>query len=116
MNPAMTTAATGLMLLTAFFAALAQVWLKESAMAAHKSQLAEFMNLRVAAAYAIMTLSVLLNAWALRWVSFKWSVVLGSTAYIFVMFLSRRRFGETLGPTRRWGVILILAGLCLFPL
>ena len=112
----MTTAATGLLLLTSLIAALAQVWLKESALAAHTSQLAEFLNLRVAAAYALLTLTVLINAWALRWLTFKWSVVLGSTAYIFVMLLSRWRFGETLGPARRWGVGLIMAGLCLFQL
>ena len=112
----MTTAATGLFILTGFFAALAQIWLKESAMATHKSRLAEFVNFRVASAYALMTLSVLINAWALRWITFKWSVVLGSTAYIFVMLLSRQRFGETLGPTKRWGVLLILTGLCLFSL
>jgi uncharacterized membrane protein len=112
----MTTAASVLILLTAFFAALAQTWLKESALAVHKSRLAEYLNGRVAAAYTLMTLTVLINAWALRWLTFKWSVVLGSTAYIFVMLLSRRRFGETLGPGKRWGAILILAGLCLFPL
>ena len=112
----MTAAATGLLLLAAFLAALAQVWLKESALAAHENRLAEFLNPKVAAAYALLTLTVLINAWALRWLTFKWSVVLGSTAYIFVLFMSRRRFGETLDPAKRWGVGLILAGLCLFPL
>ena len=112
----MIATATGLILLTSFLSALAQVWLKESALAAHESRLAEYLNLRVAAAYSILTLSILINAWALRWLTFKWSVVLGSTAYIFVLLLSRRRFGETLSPTKRWGVVLILAGLCLFPL
>ena len=112
----MTAAATGLLLLTSFLAALSQTWLKASALAAHKTRLAEFLNIRVAAAYALLTLTVPLNAWALRWLTFKWSVVLGCTAYAFVLFLSRRRFGETLGPARRWGVVLILAGLCLFPL
>jgi len=112
----MTAAATGLILLTSFLAALSQIWLKESAMTAHESRLAEFLNPRVAAAYTLLTLTVLINAWALRWLTFKWSVVLGSTAYIFVIFMSRRRFGETLGPDKRWGVGLILAGLCLFSL
>jgi drug/metabolite transporter (DMT)-like permease len=112
----MTAAATGTWLLTCFLAAVSQIWLKESALSAHKSWLAEFLNPRVAAAYALLTLTVLLNAWALRWLTFKWSVVLGSTAYIFVMLLSRRRFGETLSPARSLGVGLILAGICLFPL
>jgi uncharacterized membrane protein len=112
----MTAAATGLLLLTSFLAALAQVWLKASALAQHKSRLAEFLNARVAAAYALLTLTVLINAWALRWLTFKWSVMLGCTAYIFVMLLSRLRFGETLAPAKRWGVVLILAGLCIFPL
>jgi drug/metabolite transporter (DMT)-like permease len=112
----MTAAATGLILLTSFLAALSQAWLKESALADHESLLAEFLNIRVASAYALLTLGVLLNAWALRWMTFKWSVVVGSTAYIFVLFFSRRRFGETLKPAKRWGVGLILAGLCLFPL
>ena len=112
----MTAAATGLLLLTSFLAALAQIWLKESALSVHQSRLAEFLNFRVAAAYALLTMTVLINAWALRWLTFKWSVALGSTAYIFVLFLSRRRFGETLEPAKRWGVGLVLAGLCLFPL
>ena len=113
----MTTAeASALFILAAFFAALAQIWLKESALAVYESRLAEFLNLRVVRAYFLLTLTVLVNAWALRWLDFKWSVVLGSTAYIFVILMSRRRFGETLGPTKRWGVGLILAGLCLFPL
>jgi multidrug transporter EmrE-like cation transporter len=112
----MTTAATGLLVLSSLLSALAQIWLKESAITTHKSPLAEFLNFRVAAAYAILTSTVLINAWALRWLTFKWSVVVGSTGYIFVLFLSRRRFGETLGPARRWGVGLVLAGLCLFPL
>jgi drug/metabolite transporter (DMT)-like permease len=112
----MIAAATGLFLINCFLAAVAQIWLKESALAAHKSQLAEYLNHRVMAAYALLTMTVLLNAWALRWLTFKWSVAMGSTAYIFVMLLSRRRFGETLGPGRRWGVVLILAGICLFPL
>ena len=85
-------------------------------MTAHESRLAEFLNFKVAAAYAILTLTVLINAWALRWITFKWSVVLGSTGYIFVILMSRWRFGETLGPAKRWGVGLILAGLCLFQL
>ena len=112
----MTAAAACLILLTSFLAALSQIWLKESALTAHENLLAEFLNPRVAAAYALLTLTVLINAWALRWLTFKSSVVLGSTAYIFVMLMSRRRFGETLGPAKRWGMVLILAGLCLFPL
>jgi multidrug transporter EmrE-like cation transporter len=112
----MTAAATGLIILASFLAALSQTWLKESALAAHKNRLAEFLNFRVASAYAILTLTVLINAWALRWLTFKWSVALGCTAYVFVLFLSRRRFGETLEPAKRWGVGLILVGLCLFPL
>jgi hypothetical protein len=112
----MTAAATGLIILSSFLAALSQIWLKESALAAHKNRLAEFLNIRVAAAYTLLTLTVPLNAWALRWLTFKWSVVLGCTAYVFVLFFSRRRFGETLGPAKRWGVVLILAGLCIFSL
>jgi hypothetical protein len=112
----MTAAGTGLIILSSFLAALSQTWLKESALTVHKNRLAEFLNSKVAAAYALLTLTVLLNAWALRWLTFKWSVALGCTAYVFVLFLSRRRFGETLKPAKRWGVGLILTGLCLFTL
>ena len=113
---ALAWAATGLFILTSFLAAVAQVWLKESALTRHKSVIAEFVNRRVIAAYAVLSLTVVINAWALRWLTFKWSVVLGCTAYIFVLLLSRRRFGENLKPAQRWGAALILAGLIIFPL
>jgi uncharacterized membrane protein len=109
-------AATGLIILAAWLSAQAQVWLKESALMTPKSRWAEFWNARVIGGYALLSLTLPVNAWALRWLSFKWSVALGSTAYIFVIFLSRRRFGETLSSARRWGAGLILAGLLLFPL
>ena len=68
------------------------------------------------AAYALLSLTLALNAWALRWLDFKWLAALGSLSYVFILPLARRRFGETLTPAQTLGAGLVLLGLGLFPL
>lgn len=104
------------MVITAFVAAVAQILLKSSAGDEELKGLKEYLNFRVIGAYALLCSTIIVNALAMRWLSYKWSVIINSSAYIFVLILSKWKFGESLGRVKLIGMGLILAGIVVFTL
>lgn len=101
----------GIFLLSVFIASCAQIILKTSADAEHKSFIREYLNLRVIGAYTILFASTILTIIAYRGVELKKGPILESAGYVFVLFLSWIFLQERIGVNRIIGIILIIAGI-----
>ena len=104
----------GLVFLSAFLSAVSQILLKQSANQKHASVLREYLNWRVVVAYGIFAGTVVLNILAYRELDYKYGAVILSSAYVFVLFLSRWILGERVGWQCYLGNALIVVGICVY--
>lgn len=102
---------TGTMLLSAFFSALSQLFLKLSARKNHSKKIFEYLNFFVIAGYGLLMLTLLMNTWAYRGVEYKLGPVINATTYVFVMILSKLFLREKITPKKLVGVGLIIVGI-----
>ena len=98
----------------AFISSVSQILLKISADAKHARPLSEYLNWRVALAYGLFFLAVLLNIYAFRGVELKAGPVLASSTYIFVMILGSLFLGERVTWRKLLGNVLIVLGILVF--
>ena len=94
-----------LMIAAALLAAFSQILLKKSTLEKHDNFVRNYLNAKVIAAYSIFTVTVFINIYAYTGIDYKLGAVLGSTAYVFTMLLSKLLLKDKL----TWGCI---AGNC----
>ncbi len=104
-----------LVVLTSFISAISQLLLKLSANEQRNGWL-EYFNIKVITAYFLLGFTILINAFAMRWLSYKFAVSISSSSYIFVLVLGKWGLGETLDRSKIWGMFLILIGIVIFML
>lgn len=95
---------------------VAQVLLKSSANREHRNGLREYLNWRVALAYAMMLATTFMTIIAYRQVQLKDGPVWSSLGYVFVLVLGRLFLGERVTWSRVAGILLIIAGIYVFTL
>lgn len=105
-----------LMVLAAFLASLSQIVLKTAAIKQHKSGIYELLNPRVIIAYLMLMTSMGINILAYTKINYKLGPIIGSSAYVFVLILSRIFFKEKLTRNKLIGTVLIIAGITIFAL
>lgn len=106
----------GIFLISVFIASCAQIILKKSANAEHKSFIREYLNLRVIGAYVIMFISTILTIVAYRGVELKNGPILESAGYVIVLILSWVFLKEKMNSNKIIGTILIVSGIFIFSL
>ena len=104
----------GIFVLSVFIASCAQIILKTSADAQHKSFIREYLNLRVIGAYTILFASTILTIIAYRGVELKKGPILESAGYVFVLFLSWMLLQEKITTNKIVGTLLIISGIFIF--
>lgn len=105
-----------LIIFCAFISAFSQVLLKKSASVAHSSWYEEYINVRVIVAYGILFATIIINMYALRFITFKLSNIIGTLSYVFVVIMSKIFFDEKISLKRYIGVIVIIIGIIVFNL
>lgn len=105
-----------LIVFTAFISAVSQVLLKKSANIGYSNKYREYINLRVITAYGILFLTIVINMYALRFISFKLSNIVGTMSYVFVIVLSQVVFDEHISMKKYLGIAIIIFGIIVFNL
>lgn len=105
-----------LMLVNQFFSAFSQILLKKSTLVKHKSQLYEYLNVRVIGAYGIFVVVLFSNSFAYKGIPYKYGSVLGVTSYVFLMLLSKFLLKEKIEKNVLIGNLIIIAGIILYSL
>lgn len=97
-----------------FISSCSQILLKVSANEKHSNFHSSLLNWKVAIAYMIFSLSLLLNLMVMKMgLDLKWFPILESLGYVFVYILSLLFLKETLNG--KWlGMTLIIIGVCIF--
>ena len=103
-------------ILGVMIAAFSQTLLKKEAVQVHKSKLAEYINVRVIAAYILFLVSSMASMLALRYIPLSLSSILASSSYIFVTVLSYALLKERLTKRQILGMIFIISGIIIFSL
>lgn len=91
-----------------------QVLLKKGSSIQRKTIWEEYLNPYVIAGYAIMVVCMLLTVVAFRGIPFKYSGVLESLGYIYIMLLSRVFLHEKITKKKAAGNMIIAAGVIIF--
>ena len=102
------------MVLAVFVASCSQILLKSAANRRYKSRLAEYMNIRVIAAYILFGISAVVAMLILRYITLSLMTILESSSYIFVAILSYCILKESITKRKLIGIILIILGTVLF--
>lgn len=98
-----------------FMCSVSQILLKRSANAEHSSRLFEFVNPLVFVAYAVFSVSLLINIWAMsHGLLLKELTILESLGYVFVPFLSYIILKERITKHTVWATSIIILGLIVF--
>ena len=105
-----------IMLLGVFVASCSQILLKKAADNKHKNALAEYLNARVIAAYAMFFVSALVGMYVLRYIPLSLAPILESSAYVFVAVLSYCILKERTLKRNLFGIGLIITGTIVFVL
>ena len=104
-----------LVLISVFFAAGAQMLLKQGARKGYLSFFRQYLNPWVIGGYAIMGLSLLLNIFCLsHGVQVKEVSIVEAFSYLFVPVLSWLFFKETIGWRKMSAIAMIMAGVVIF--
>jgi len=61
----------------------------------------------------LYVVSSLMNLYLLRRLPYSLVIPLGSLTYVWTLILSHRFLGESVSKRKVWGILLILAGVCL---
>lgn len=97
-----------------FFTAFSQLLLKQSANKTYKSWIFEYLNWRVITAYVIFVGVLLLNTFAMTHVDMKYSSVIDTFSYVFVLLLSRFVLKEQFTKGKVIGNLIIIAGIFIY--
>lgn len=96
--------------------AVSQTLLKKSAMKTHESRIREYLNPLVIGGYALLGLCMLLSLICYSRIGYMGTVVLEPGAYILVMLIGHRVFGESVTVRKALGMLLIVSGILVFHL
>jgi len=99
-----------------FLSSFSQVLLKKGSEKNRKSILQEYLNPYVIIGYFIMIACMLMTVIAFKGVPFKYSAVLESLGYIYIMILSRMIIKEAITKRKVIGNIMIIIGVIVFSL
>lgn len=99
-----------------FIASFSQVLLKKSASKRYANKIYEMLNPLVLSAYFILVISLLLTTLALRGVPYKYSAVVESLGYIFILILSVLILKEKISKRHILGNLIIIFGIIIFTL
>ncbi len=91
-----------------------QILLKISAKKQYDNRWKEYLNARVIIAYAIFFCSSILTIYAYKGVPMSTGVVIESSGYIFVTFLSYICLHEIIGKRKFLGMLCIVTGIIFF--
>jgi len=94
--------------------AVSQILLKYSAIRPSSHWVYNYLNVYVISSYSILLFTVFLNAYFMRFLPFRLIPVLTSSAYVFVVLLSKLFFHEALTNKRIIGTITIICGMIIF--
>lgn len=94
-----------------FLATLSQALLKSSALKQYDTKIKEYLNIKVAAAYAIFFLSTIVTVWAYRVVPLSLGTILESTSYIYSLLLGWFIFKDKVTLRKIAGITLIIIGV-----
>lgn len=103
-----------LLFIGTFFTAFSQLLLKQSANKSYKSWIYEYLNWRVITAYGIFVGVLLLNTFALTHVDMKYSSVIDTFSYVFVLLLSRFVLKEQFTKGKLIGNLIIIVGILIY--
>ena len=104
-----------LVVISVFFAAGAQMLLKQGAGKQYPSFLRQYINPWVIGGYGIMGLSLLLNVFCLsHGVQVKEVSIIEAFSYLFVPVMSWLFFKETIGWRRMGAIAMIISGVIVF--
>ena len=105
-----------LAIFSGILSSFSQVLLKKGSARKRKVIWEEYLNPYVIAGYMIMITCMLLTVMAFRGIPFKYSGVLESLGYIYIMILSRAILNEKITKKKAIGNIIIVIGVIIFSL
>lgn len=108
--------AMGIQIVGAFIAAYSQLLLKNSALIEYKNSWQNYINIRVLSSYVLLFLTTVISMFALRFLSYKLVAILGTSSYVFVVFLSKFILKEKISKKKFIGVLVIVVGIIIFGL
>ena len=108
------TICVGIMFLSAFLAALAQMLLKKSADEPHRDLLHNYSNVKVLSGYAIFFLTMIMNVYAFTSVPYKYGAVINASSYTFALLLSYIIFKDRFTWRAICGNLLIVLGIAVY--
>lgn len=96
-------------------AAVSQLLMKKEA-GKHRDDrgIRRILHVKVMMAYGLMFSTIFINMIAMRYVPYKYTAVLGTFSYIFVLVLGYLVLKERIGKIRAAGACVILAGIVVF--
>ena len=103
-----------IILLSSVLAAISQLLLKLSTRDKHKNEYSVYLNIKVLLAYAILSLTMLINVYAYRRLELKIGSILSASSYVFIMLLSVIFLKEVIGWRGIGGNLLIFIGIIMF--
>lgn len=104
----------GIILLSSVLAAISQLLLKLSTRDRHRNEYSVYLNIKVLIAYAILSLTMLLNVYAYRKLELKIGSIISASSYVFIMLLSVIFLKEVIGWRGISGNLLIFIGIIMF--
>lgn len=104
------------MFLSVTIASISQVLLKKSALKTYDTVAGEYLNLYVAAGYALLLVSMLLTVYAYSGMEYKNGPVIESLGNVMVLVLGYFVFGERISVRKMAGIACIMAGIVVFGL
>lgn len=104
-----------LYLCSGLIAAISQLLMKTEA-TKHKGEnsVRRIFHIKVMLAYGLMLSTIFINMLAMRYVPYKYTAVLGTFSYIFVLLIGYFGLKEQIGKKRAVGACVILAGIVIF--
>lgn len=103
-------------IISGVLSSLSQVLLKKSAEKEKGTIWREYLNIYVIVGYAITILCMFLMVVAYRGIPFKYSAVLESLVYLYIMILGKVFLKEKLTKKKILGNLIIVAGVIIFSL
>lgn len=104
----------GIMVLSAFLAAFAQILLKKSADEPHRNLLNSYLNIKVISGYSIFFLTLVMNIYAYTSVPYKYGAVINASSYTFALILSGFLLKDRITWRAICGNLLIVLGIAVY--
>ncbi len=100
--------------ISGLIAAYSQLILKKTATTSGDKGIKQYLDWRIIASYGMMFSTILLNMIAMRYIPYKYTPVLSSLSYVFVLILGKIVLHENFGRNKLIGIALILSGMIVF--